>query len=178
MNIVNESEFSVDEITKETIKCMRLSGKRLLFLILLVSVFVCLGIAGVIYSVIQKKNVSDFAVILGCFVILLLMLLYFKFMHPTSIRRSYVKEFGEVITFSYVFHINRVDCKTTSVNSTSKAVFKYEELKKVVEDKGILRLYIGKRNFIPVKMENFKDNEYEKIKKSFDNLNVKYITKK
>ena len=41
MDIINESEFSVDEITKETIKCMKLSGKRLLFLIIiaLVTVF-------------------------------------------------------------------------------------------------------------------------------------------
>ena len=146
MDIVNESEFTVDEITKETIKCMRLSGKRLLFLILLVSVFVCLGLAGLIYSLIQKKNVADFAVIMSCFIILLLMLLYFKFLHPRSVRSGYVKEFGEIITFSYIFHINRVDCKTISVNSTNKATFKYEDLKKVVEDNGIARLYIGKRN--------------------------------
>ena len=178
MDILNESEFSVDEITKETIKCMKLSGKRLLFLIIIVAVFVCLGIAGVVFSAVQKKNVSDYAVILGCFVILLLMLLYFKFIHPRSIRSGYLKQFGETITFVYAFHINRVDCKSISVNSTSKEVFKYVELKKVVEDHGILRLYIGKRNFVPVKLNQFKDNEYEKVKKSFDNLNIKYVTKK
>ena len=178
MDVVNESEFSVDEITKETIKCMRLSGIRLVILIIIVSIFVALGAAGLIYSIIVQKNVSDFAVIMSCFIILLLMLLYFKFMHPKTIKKGYLSDFGDSIRFQFVFHINRFDCKTISAKSTTKGTFKYEELKKIVEDKGILRLYIAKRNFIPVRLENFKDNEFEKIKKAFDNLKVKYIVKK
>lgn len=178
MDVANESEFTVDEITKETIKCMKLSGKRLLFLIILVLLFVGLGIAGLIISIIQKKNIADFAMILGCFVILLLMLLYFKFMHPKSLKRNYMNEFGEVIRFKYVFHINRLDCQTISAKTRNKATFTYDSMQKIIEDNGMLRLYIAKRNFLLARISEFDSNDFEKIKKAMMNSKAKYITKK
>ena len=53
MDIINESEFTIDEITHETLMCVRLNGKRLLFYLTLVLIVMALGITSVILEIVN-----------------------------------------------------------------------------------------------------------------------------
>lgn len=178
MDVINESEFSIEELTKQTLKSIRLSGKRLLILIFLDIAFIIAGLVLSIIAIVNKQKFVDFLVISSCFVIMLLMLLYFKFGYPKSIKKTYKNNFGEGVKYKYVFHINRFDCNLISLEGNNKATINYDALKKIVEDRGIIRLYIEKRNFLPVKIENFKPDEFIKIQKAMQNSKTKYIIKK
>lgn len=177
MDIINESEFTTEELTEQTLKCVRLSGKRLWVMIFITLAFAITGVVFAIVFAIKKLKYSDFLLIAGCFFILLLMLLYFKIFYPKSIKKNYEATFGNTIKYRFIFHINRVDCELNSLKEKSKGTFNYDSLSKIVEDNGILRLYIAKRNFLPVKIDNFIPDEFIKIKKAMQNSKTKYIIK-
>ena len=174
MDIINESEFTIDEITHETLMCVRLNGKRLLFYLTLVLIVMALGITSLILEIVNHKSTVDSIVIICSLGIILLLLGYFKFFYPRTIKNSYVKNFGGNIFFKYNFHINRLDVETTSVYASSKGVFKYESLTRVVETPEVLRIYIQKRSFLPVKKENFNPNDFPKIKKALIDSKIRY----
>ena len=174
MDIINESEFTIDEITHETLMCVRLNGKRLLFYLLLVLAVMSLGVVALVLELMNNKSVVDSIVIICSLSIIILLLAYFKFLYPKTIKKSYMKNFGGNILFKYNFHINRLDVESTSVKANSKGVFKYESLTKVVETPEVMRFYIQKRNFLPVKKANFNPNDFPKLKKALIDSNVKY----
>ena len=88
MDIVNDSEFSLDEIQKETLKVVRMGGKPLIIYLLTTLSAILFVIGFMIYSIADGKKVSDLVVILICLVIIMLMLLYFKFMYPKTIKEK------------------------------------------------------------------------------------------
>lgn len=178
MDIINESEFSTEELTKQTLKCIRLAGRRLWIMIFITIAFIITGIVCAIIAANKNMKYTDFIVIAACFFIILLMLLYYKLLYPKSIKKNYDNTFGDVVRYRFVFHINRVDCQLNSLKEKSKATFNYDSLNKIVEDNGIIRLYIAKRNFLPVRIDNFKPDEFIKIKKAMQNSKAKYIIKK
>ena len=178
MDVINESEFSVEELTKQTLKSIKLSGKRLLILIFLDVAFIIAGFVLTIIAAVNKQKFVDYIVISSCFIIMLFMLLYFKLGYPNSIKKTYRKNFGDGVHYEYVFHINRFDCTLISLEGKNKATINYDSLKKIVEEEDVLRLYIEKRNFLPVKIANFKPNEFVKIQKAMQNSKAKYIIKK
>lgn len=174
MDILNESEFTIDEITHETLMCVKLTGKRLLFYLILVLTVMALGVTALILELMNNKSVTDSIVIICSLSIIILLLGYFKFFYPKTIKKSYVKNFGGNILFKYNFHINRLEVETTSVNASSKGVFKYDSLTKVVESPKVMRFYIQKRSFLPVRKDNFNPNDFPKLKKALIDSNVKY----
>lgn len=177
MDIINESEFTTQELTEQTLKCVKLAGKRLWVMIFITLAF---AITGVVFAIVfASKNLkySDFLLIAGCFLILLLMLLYFKIFYPRSIKKNYDNTFGDSIKYKFTFHINRVDCELNSLKEKSKGTFNYDSLTKIVEENGIIRLYIAKRNFLPVKISGFVPDEFIKIQKAMQNSKTKYIIK-
>lgn len=174
MDIYNDSEFSIDEITSETVKVLRLGGKSLIIYLLTCFCAVLFTIGFMIYSIVDGKSVQDIIVILICLVIILGLLLYFKFGYPKSIKKQYEKNFGGNIIFHYTFHINRVDVESTSPITNSKATFTYESLNKIVEGPTMLRLYIAKRNFLPVRKDAFSESDYIKINKVISEAKVKH----
>jgi hypothetical protein len=177
MDVINESTFSIDEISDITIKCYKLSGKRLWIYIILVLLSIVTCAIGLILAKVDGKKVTDFILIGVCLFIILFILIYFLVLYPKRIRKSYVDAFGDKVWFKYIFHINRVDVITDPNKENEKSVFTYNLLKKVVETDDILRIYIAKNNFLPVKKENFVPNEFIKIKKAMQNSKLKYIEK-
>lgn len=178
MDIYNDSEFSIDEITSETVKVLRIGGTALI-IYLLTSLAAVLCTTGLmIYSIVAGKGVQDLIILLVCFVIIFGLLLYFKFGYPKTIKKQYEKNFGGNIVFHYTFHINRVNVESSSPITSSKATFTYESMTKIVEGPTIIRLYIAKRNFLPVKKESFSQSDYEKISKVIAESKVKYKTTK
>lgn len=174
MDILNESEFTLDEITHETLQCVRLNGKRILVYLILVLVVMALGVTSLILELRNDKSPVDSIVIICSLGIILLLLGYFKFFYPKTIKNNYDKNFGGNILFKYNFHINRLEVETTSVKANSKGVFKYDSLTRVVETPKVMRFYIQKRSFLPVKKENFNPNDYPKLKKALIDSGVKY----
>ena len=174
MDIVNDSEFSLDEIQKETLKVVRMGGKPLIIYLLTTLSAILFVIGFMIYSIADGKKVSDLVVILICLVIIMLMLLYFKFMYPKTIKKQYEKNFGGNIKFHYVFHINRVSVETSSPNTSSKGTFTYDSLYKIVEGPTTIRFYIAKGNFLPVIKANFNEFDYKKIMQVLHETKVKY----
>lgn len=174
MDILNESEFTLDEITHETLQCVRLNGKRILVYLILVLAVMALGITSLVIELVNDKSPVDSIVILCSLGIILLLLGYFKFFYPKTIKKNYDKNFGGNILFKYNFHINRLEVETTSVKAHSKGVFKYDSLTRVVETPKVMRFYIQKRSFLPVKKENFNPNDYPKLKKALIDSGVKY----
>lgn len=169
MDINNESVFTIDELTKETMKCVRLRGWRIWLFIGLIIMSMGFGIAGLVYAIVKSMKITDFIVILVCLFIILLMLLYFLIYYPKAIKKNYIKTFKDYANFRYVFHINRFECYTNTENSVIESKFNYDELYKAVEDNGVLRVYIAKRNFLPVKIDKFENTDYDKIKKALKN---------
>lgn len=178
MDVINESEYSTLELTKQTLKCLKLAGKRLWIMIFLTIAFIITGIVCAIIAASNKMKYTDFIIIAASFFIILLMLLYYKIWYPKSIKKSYDNTFGDTVKYKFIFHINRFDCELNSLKEKSKATFNYDSLKKIVEDNGIIRLYIAKRNFLPVRIDNFKKDEFIKIQKAMQNSKTKYIIKK
>ena len=74
MDIINESEFTIDEITHETLMCVRLNGKRLLFYLTLVLIVMALGITSLILEIVNHKSTVDSIVIICSLGIILLLL--------------------------------------------------------------------------------------------------------
>jgi len=177
MDVINECEFSVDELTKVTLKCLKLRGARIWLFISITLLSIGFGFVALFLAIHNKKNVSDAILILVCLAIILLMLLYFVFIYPKSIKKNYTRNFKDGIKYKYTFHINRVDLESEVYNGNTKATFTYDSLVKIVEDNTYLLLYIAKRNFLPVKKEAFVPNEFEKIKKAMQNSKAKYIEK-
>ena len=178
MDVENKSEFTVDELTKQTLKCIKLSGIRLWIMIFITIAFIISGIVCAIISASKNIRYTDFLIISGCFFIIFLMLLYYKIGYPRSIKKNYYNTFGEMVKYEFVFHINRFDCELESKEGINKATIKYDDLKKIVEDNGVIRLYIAKRNFLPVKIDKFIPNEFVKIQKAMQNSKTKYIIAK
>lgn len=177
MDVVNECEFSVDELTKVTLKCLKLRGVRIWLFISITLLSIGFGFVALFLALHNKKNISDAILILVCLFIILFMLLYFVFIYPKSIKKNYAKNFLNGIKYKYTFHINRVDLESEVYNGNTRATFNYDNLIKVVEDNNYLLLYIAKRNFLPVKKEAFIENEFIKIKKAIKNSKTKYIEK-
>ena len=174
MDIINESDFTLDEITHETLMCVKLNGKRLLFYLILVLVVMGLGITALVLELTNGKSAVDSIVIICSLSIIVLLLGYFKFFYPKTIKKGYDKNFGGTIHFKYNFHINRLDVESSSVKANSKGTFTYASLNKVVETPVVMRFYIQKRSFLPVKKENFNPNDFPKLKKALIDSGVKY----
>ena len=177
MDVINESEFSIDEIVKETLKCVKLGGKKLFIYIALVVISFIFCIVGLVLAKFNNKAITDFIVIGICLLIILAILIYFLVFYPKSVRKTYEKTFGSSVRFKYVFHINRFDCYADTEKQNAKSTYNYDSLIKVIETKDILRIYIAKNNFLPVKKECFKSDEFEKIKKAMLNSKLKYKKK-
>lgn len=177
MDVVNESEFTLDEITDETLKCVRLGGKRVIIYIIIVGIALISCIVGLIVSNFNKKALTDFIIIGICLLIMLFILIYFLAFYPKRIRKTYEESFGGSVKFKYIFHINRLECIAETVKQSGKNIYTYDALRKVIETNTTLRIYINKNNFLPVKKECFIPNEFEKIKKAMLNSNVKYKEK-
>ena len=178
MDINNESEFSVDEISKETLKVLRIGGKQLILYIVLAAAALAGLVGFMIYALSIGKKVTDLIVLVICIVIILLMLLYFELGYPKTIKKQYEKNFGSHIKFNYVFHINRVSVESTSDITSSKGTFTYESMYKIVEGPNTIRLYIAKRNFLPVKKSGFSESDYKKIMQVLQEAKVKYKVSK
>ena len=177
MDINNESEFSLDEITKITIKNSKLGGKTYwVYFLSVISVMIATLVLIIIMAV-NNKKITDLIAIEGCFLLILLMLLYFKFLYPKSVKKQYKQNFGDNIKFSYVFHINRVDCHTSSMEYDAKATFHYDKMLKIVEEKDIYKLFIAKGNFLPVRKECFNANDFIKFEQVLKDVKVKYVKK-
>ena len=88
MDILNESEFTIDEITHETLMCVKLTGKRLLFYLVLVLTVMALGVTALILELMNNKSVVDSVGIICSLSIIILLLGYFKFLYPKSIKKS------------------------------------------------------------------------------------------
>ena len=177
MDLINESEFSLDEITDVTIKNSKLGGKTYwIYMITVLSVMIATLVLIIIMAV-NNKRIGDLIAIEGCFLIIVLMLLYFKFLYPKSVKKQYKQNFGDGIKFSYVFHINRVDCHTSSMEYDAKATFHYDKMLKIIEEKDLFKFFIAKGNFLPVKKANFSTNDFNKLEQVLKDVKVKYIKK-
>ena len=177
MDVINESEFSIDEITKETIKCVRLGGKRTWIYLALIIISFIFCIVGLVLAKFNGKAITDFIIIGICLIIIAAILIYFIALYPKRIRSTYEKQFGSSVKFKYVFHINRFDCYADTEKQNAKSTYTYDSLIKIVETSTILRIYISKNNFLPVKKECFDQSEFEKIKKAMLNSKLKYKEK-
>ncbi len=177
MDIINESEFSKEELAKITLKSTRLGGKAYwIYLISTIAVMIATLVIMII-MINQKKKYGDLIAIEGCFLIIVLILLYFKLIYPKTIKKQYQKVFGDTIHFKYTFHINRFDCEATSDNHHSKATFPFDKLYKIIDKNGIMRIYIEKRNFFPVIKGNFNSDDYKKLDQILAESKVRYIKK-
>ena len=177
MDVINESEFSIDEITSETLKCVRLGGKRLWIYISLVIISFIACIVGLIMAKFNKSAITDFIIIGICLLIMLGILIYFLVGYPKRIRKTYEKTFGSSVKFKYIFHINRFDCYADAEKQNAKSTYTYDSLIKIIETKETLRIYISKNNFLPVKKSSFNQDEFGKIKKAMLNSKLKYKEK-
>ena len=76
MDIINESEFSKEELAKITLKSTRLGGKAYwIYLISTIAVMIATLVIMII-MINQKKKYGDLIAIEGCFFIIVLILLY------------------------------------------------------------------------------------------------------
>ena len=89
MDINNESEFSLDEITKITIKNSKLGGKTYWVYLLSVITVMIATLVLIIIMAVNNKKIADLIAIEGCFSLIILMLLYFKLLYPKSIKKQY-----------------------------------------------------------------------------------------